>query len=60
MKGKMKELILAKLISGRACEEREMDLGEINVVVVGLTVQKGLLLTVLTEFFLMLPVLPLV
>jgi hypothetical protein len=38
VKRHMEELILAKLRSERACEEREMDLVEIRAGVVGLTV----------------------
>jgi len=60
MKGRMEEFMLAKLMPGRTCEEREMGPEEISVSVVGLIDPKVFLLEVLIGFFLMLPVPPLV
>jgi hypothetical protein len=60
MKKRLRELILAKLTSGRIYEEYGMVLDEISPVVVGFRFQKVFLLTALIESFLMLPALPLV
>lgn len=60
MKKQMRELMLAKLTSGRIYEECGMALDEISATVVGFRIRKVFLLTALIESFLMLPALPLV
>lgn len=60
MKKRMRELMLAKLTSGRIYEEYGMALDEISAMVVGFRIRKVFLLTALIESFLMLPALPLV
>jgi hypothetical protein len=56
----MRELMLAKLTSGRIYEECGMAQEEISAVEVGFRIRKVFLLTVLIECFSMLHALPLV